>query len=302
MKIGIITVRDRTYHPNQRLGEAAKRRGHHVSLIHPYQVWPALGLGGAGLTRHPEWRNPDVVLPRQGATIGDGCLPLIRQFGLMGIPVVNTLEAVLQAKHQFFTLQVLKAAHISIPDTVFINSQAGFEPALKTLEGFPVVIKSASGRQGEGVFLVENASQAEAVLRERLNKGKGLLIQHYMPPAGRTDVRVFVLGGRVAGAMELTPESGDFRSNYHLTGRSLARALTPEMAGTALKSASAIGLEIAGVDLIVDQSGRVYVIEVNYAPGFRGLEAATGLDIADRIVRYLEDNYGERNPGYEPGT
>ena len=109
MKIGIITVRDRTYHPNRRLGEAAKRRGHHAFLIHPYRVWPALGSRGAGLTRHPERRNPDVVLPRQGATIGDGCLPLIRQFSLMGIPVVNTLEAVLRAKHQFLTLQALKA-------------------------------------------------------------------------------------------------------------------------------------------------------------------------------------------------
>ncbi|GAI93448.1 unnamed protein product, partial [marine sediment metagenome] len=111
-------------------------------------------------------------------------------------------------------------------------------------------------------------------------------------PAGRQDIRVLVIGGKVAGAMELRPKEGDFRANYHLSRESRPRDLTSELEGIALKAAAAVGLEIAGVDLIVDQNDRVNVIEVNYSPGFKGLEAATGLDIAGLIVDYVANTYG----------
>jgi len=205
---------------------------------------------------------------------------------------VNDLDSIRLTKNKFLTLQTLAKAQIPVLHTVFVNSAKGFHEALTRLGGYPVVVKQVSGRQGEGVILVEKKCNEQTVTREHLDKRKGLLVQRFIPPAGRQDIRVLVIGGKMVGAMELHPKKGDFRANYHLSKESRPRDLTPELTRIALKAASAVGLEIAGVDLIVDKNGRVSVIEVNYSPGFKGLEAATGLDIAGRIVGYVTDTYG----------
>ena len=292
MNIGIITVRDRNYHPNRRLAEAASEQGHRTTLIHPYRVWPVLEKGRPTLEGHSGMDTLDVVLPRQGATIGDSCLALIRHFGLMGIHLVNDLDSIRLTKNKFLTLQTLTAAMIHVPETVFINSPEGFQIALERLGGYPVVTKQASGRQGEGIVLVETNDDAESVTRDHLDRRKGLLVQRFISTAGRQDIRVLVVGGIVIGAMELRPRKGDFRANFHLSKESCFKDLSPEQEKIALNAASAVGLEIAGVDLIVDKKDRVSVIEVNYSPGFNGLEAATGLDIAGGIVKYVVSTYG----------
>ncbi len=295
MNIGIITVRGGDYHPNRRLGEAAADQGHKTILVHPYRLWPGLLKSKPGVAGQPEIGSLDVVLPRQGATVGDSCLALIRHFSLMGIPVVNDLDSIRLTKNQFHTLQALAAARIPVPDTLFVNSPDGFQEALAQLKGYPVVVKQVSGRQGEGVMLVETKHKIESVIREHLDRHKGLLVQRFIPPAGRQDIRVLIVGGKVAGAMELRPEKGDFRANYHLSKESRSRVLSPELKGIALKAAAAVGLEIAGVDLIVDQNDMANVIEVNYSPGFKGMEAATGLDIGAKIVEHLVSTYRKKS-------
>jgi len=297
MNIGIITVRGPHYHPNRRLREAAAEQGHRVILVHPYRVWSELEDNTLSLVGLPGKASLDVVLPRQGATVGDSCLALIRHFSLMGIPVVNDLESIRLTKNKFLTLQALVKARIPVLHTVFVNSAKGFHEALIRLGGYPVVVKQVSSRQGEGVILVEKKCNEEAVTRKHLDKRKGLLVQRFIPPAGRQDIRVLVVGTNIVGAMELHPKKGDFRANYHLSKESRPRDLTPELARIALKAANAVSLEIAGVDLIVDKNGRVSVIEVNYSPGFKGLEAATGLDIAGRIVGYVAGAYGGSKHG-----
>jgi len=297
MNIGIITVRGPHYHPNRRLREAAVERGHRVTLVHPYRVWSELEDNTLSLVGLPGMASLDVVLPRQGATVGDSCLALIRHFSLMGIPVVNDLDSIRLTKNKFLTLQALAKARIPVLHTVFVNSAKGFHEALIRLGGYPVVVKQVSSRQGEGVILVEKKCNEQAVTRKHLDKRKGLLVQRFIPPAGRQDIRVLVVGRNIVGAMELHPKKGDFRANYHLSKESRPRDLTPELTRIALKAANAVGLEIAGVDLIVDKNGRVSVIEVNYSPGFKGLEAATGLDIAGRIVGYVANTYGGSKHG-----
>ena len=292
MNIGVITVRDLDYHPNRRLAEAATEQGHRITLVHPYKVWPALKNGEPNLVGRQDKAPLDVVLPRQGATIGDSCLALIRHFSLMGIPLINDLDAIRLTKNKFLTLQTLTAARIRVPETVFINSPEGFKGAIERLGGYPVVTKQVSGRQGEGVVLLETDADAESVTRNHLDRRKGLLVQRFIPPAGRQDIRVLVVGRKTIGAMELRPKEGDFRANFHLSKDSRFKTLSPEQEKTALDSASAMGLEIAGVDFIVDTEDRINVIEVNYSPGFNGLEAATGLDIAGRIVKYVVRTYG----------
>lgn len=294
MNIGIITVRDHEYHPNRRLIEAAAEQGHRAMLIHPYRVWPCLDKGKPFLLGPPGIKQVDVILPRQGATVGDSCLALIRQFSLMGIPVVNDLHSIRLAKNQFLTLMALSETGINVPDTVFVNSVQGFKDALVRLGGFPVVVKQASNRQGQGVALIESEHSAHGVIHDDLDEREGLLVQRFIHPKGRQDIRVLVIGGKIAGAIELWPKEGDFRANIHLGGKTQPKDLTHELEDIALKATDAIGLDIAGVDLILDQNGQISVIELNYSPGFRGMEAATGIDIAGRIVHYLTDTYGKR--------
>jgi ribosomal protein S6--L-glutamate ligase len=291
MNIGIITVRDHEYHPNRRLIEAASEQGHQAMLIHPYQVWPCLDKGRPGLIGQPKIRQIDVILPRQGATIGDSALALIRHLGFMGIPVVNDFDSIRLAKNKFMTLMTLTKAGVNVPDTVFVNSIRGFHKALVHLDGFPVVVKQASSRQGKGVVLLEFEEDAHSVLHDHLDKRTGLLVQRFIHPKGRQDIRVLVVGGKIVGAIELWPREGDFRSNIHLSGKSRPIDISRGLENIALKATAAVGLDIAGVDLILDQDENINVIEVNYSPGFRGMESCTGLNVAGRIVNYLADTY-----------
>lgn len=294
MNIGVITVRSPRYHPNQRLQEAAVERGHQLILVNPYRLWSELKDGTLSLKGKQVMNSLDVVLPRQGATVGDSCLTLIHHFSLMGISVVNDLESIRLTKNKFLTLQALTQAHIPVLHTVFVNSAEGFHDAVIQLGGYPVVVKQVSSRQGEGVVLVEKEPNEQMFTQKYLNRRKGLLVQQFISPQGREDIRVLVVGKNIAGAMELHPKKGDFRANYHLSKESRPRKLTPELRNIALKAVDAVGLEIAGVDLMVDKGGHVSVLEVNYSPGFKGLEAATGLDIAGKIVDYVADTYGVR--------
>lgn len=291
MNIGIITVRGHNFHPNRRLIEAADAKGHRIILVHPYRVWAGLEGGKPTLVGQPGLESLDVVLPRQGATLGNACLLLIHHLSMMGIPLVNNLNSIRLAKNQFFTLQTLSVARIQVPDTVLVNSVKGLEDALAWFGGFPVVVKRVSSRQGEGVMLVEKDQDVERAIRNHLDERNGLLVQRFIPTEGRHDIRVLIVGGKVVGAMALKPKQGDFRANYHLSGKSIEKELSPAERDIALRAAAAVGLEIAGVDLIVDRNNQITVIEVNYSPGFRGLEKATGLDIAGCIVDHVLCKY-----------
>lgn len=294
MNIGIITAEGYDYPPTKRLKEAAAEKGHRIVVVDPIYVWPVLVNGRPGLEGELDISMLDVVLPRQGATVNDSSLKLVPHLHRMGIPLINNLDAIRLAKDQFLTLQALSAVQLPIPDTGFINSIEGFHLVLDRLGGYPVVLKQASGRVGEGVFLVKTEHQARLILHNNLETGKGMLVQRFIPPEDRLNIRVLVIGEKVAGAMKLKPKPGDFRSNFHLTQKSWPVELLPKWEEIALKAADALGLEIAGVDLVVDEKGKVRVIEVNYSPGFSGLEAATGLDIASRIIDYVVETYGRR--------
>jgi ribosomal protein S6--L-glutamate ligase len=293
MNIGIITAEGYDYPPTKRLAESADEKGHRIIVVDPIYAWPILINGSPDLVGGVDIRMLDVVLPRQGATVNDSSLKLVPHLHHMGIPLVNNLEAIRLAKDQFLTLQALSSVQVPIPDTGFINAYEGFQSVLDRLGGYPVVVKQVSGRVGEGIFLVNNDHKARLILHNNLETGKGMLVQRFIPPENRLDVRVFVIGGTVAGAMKLKPAPGDFRSNFHLTQKSWPVELSPEWEEIALKATAALGLEIAGVDLIVDSEGKVRVIELNYSPGFSGLEAATGLDIAGRIIDYVVKTYGQ---------
>ena len=280
------------YHPNRRLSEAAARRGHTVILIHPYRSWPGFrNQAQKVIFWESEGSVPDAVLPRQGADVGSSCLALIRQCQLREIPVFNSFEAVRISRHQFYTLQALSAAGIAFPDSVFVNSADGFSRAVTDLGGYPVVAKEVSRRQGSGVLKVDSTAMSDAIIAEHLEKPQkerqGLLIQRYLPPSGRQDFRTLVVGQKVIGAQAMTSPPGDFRANFHLSGLSRSFEVTPEIEDLSIRASQAVGLDIAGVDIMVENGGTPLVGEINYAPGFKGLEAATKQNIAGKIIDYV---------------
>ena len=292
MHIGILTARDPDYHPNLRLVEAGSELGHRVTLIHPKNCLSTIVSGKPGLEMAVPGDQPDVILPRIGATINDYALTLVRHFELSGFRVVNGFQTILLARNKFLTIQTLADYGMPVPDSHFVSNLKNFERAVVDLGGYPVVVKTLNGRQGKGVILVESSVTAKSVIDNAQAKKQGLLVQEFIASRGREDIRAFVLGDRVIGAMALKPRAGDFRSNIHQNGRAKGMSLNKELTELAIESSRALGLEISGSDIIVDGNGNPRVIEVNYSPGFRGLEAATGLDIASRIIRYVTQTGG----------
>lgn len=286
MQIGVITVQGADYHPNRRLIEAAREKGCSLGLINPYKAGPFIKNGTAGISGMEKTGLPDVILPRQGAQIGESSIGVLRHFAAMGIELLNSVSAITVARNKFLTLQELSKHGIRAPDAVFANSAGVFYKGVERLGGYPVVAKKPSGRQGAEVFLLQGPAEADLAVSTHLEPGVGLIIQRFIPPENRRDLRVLVIGGKVFAAMELEPNTGDFRSNFHVSGESRVADISPEIEKTAVKSAQAVGLDIAGVDVIIDTDGVPWVIEVNYSPGFRGLEQATGKDIAGAIIDF----------------
>lgn len=298
LRIGIITVRDPDYPPNRRLLAAARQAGHQGILIHPYRLWPTTINATFGLTGENVDRLPQVVIPRQGAQIGDACLSLIRQFQLMGIALVNDGHAVTIARNKLLTQQVLTAAGLPCPDTIFVNDKPGFFHAVARLGGYPVVAKQVSERQGEGVMKVVNSDDARRRALPALDRRRGLMVQRYLPSATRQDLRALVIGGELVCAATLIPAPGDFRANFHLGSDIQPTPLSAELKQVAVTAAAALGCDVAGVDMMIDADSKPFIVEVNYSPGFKGMEAATGLDIAGRIIQFAADRYDR--PGWEP--
>ncbi len=289
VNIGVLTVHDLTFHPNGRLDEAARHRNHRVILINPYQMTCILKNQGPDMQdcrQAGPGPRPDVVLPRQGSPMGEYGFVLLRQLQAMGVPLVNGLTGVTLSRHQYITLQTLAAAGIPVPDTCFVTRPAGFFDAVDRLEGYPVIAKQPSGMGGDGVVKLDNATQARDWVTSRLDPVKGLVVQRFFPPDGRMDARILVIGGQVAGAMTLWPAPDDFRTNIHQQGRAAALDPPDSWKRMAVAAARACCLDIAGIDLMGKKDGSPCVVEVNYSPGFRGLEAATGIDIAMKIIDF----------------
>jgi ribosomal protein S6--L-glutamate ligase len=151
------------------------------------------------------------------------------------------------------------------------------------------VVKLLEGTQGRGVVLAETAKAAESVIDAFTELKADFLVQEFIKEAGGSDLRCFVIGNRVVAAMERTSLPGEFRSNLHRGGSAQLTKLTPTERRTAVKAAQTMGLDVAGVDLIRSSRGPL-VLEVNSSPGLRGIEEATGVNVAGKIIKYIEDN------------
>lgn len=272
--------------------EAARALKHEAILMHPGRLF--MGVADQGLRIDPLIRRfqADVILPRLGATIKEYGLTLIRHLELLGIPVINNYQSILVARNKFLSLQTLFKHGVSIPESAYASNWSNFQKAVAKLGGFPLVIKAPRSRQGSGVFLIDAIEKHRPLLNAFLDRDQGLLIQKFIPPEKRRDVRIMVVGKKVVGAMSLIPRKGDFRANIHLKGRAEKILPTRAMSNLAIRSVTALGLAISGVDMIEENDGMLRVVDVNYSPGFRGLERCTGKDVAIEIIKYVTNLNG----------
>lgn len=285
--IGILSIKGPDYHPSRRLAEAALARSARVVVINPYELALSYQDGHPVFMPSDRTDGLDAVLPRQGAEVKTASLAVIAHFEHAGVCVVNRLAGILKARNKYLTCQALAAEGVPVPETVYATSVEACHRAREVFAPSPAVIKPISGRQGAGIHRLDPDSALPPDIADELADGRGVLVQVFVPPQGRTDIRVFVVGGQVVGAASLTPPEHDFRSNFHVGSRAAPYALPDDLAALACRSARVIGLDIAGVDMIVSHAGTPMIVEVNYAPGFRGLEGATGIDIAGVMIDHV---------------
>ncbi len=215
-----------------------------------------------------------------------GCA-VLRQFEMMGVYTVNDSVAISRSRDKLRSLQLLSRKNIGMPVTGFASKPGDIKDLLGMVGGTPVVIKLLEGTQGIGVVLAETRKAAESVIEAFMGLKANIMVQEYIKEAGGADIRCFVIGDKVIAAMKRQALPGEFRSNLHRGGSASLIRITPEERKTAVAAAKAMGLHVAGVDLLRSERGPL-VMEVNSSPGLEGIETATGKDVAGLIIDHIE--------------
>jgi ribosomal protein S6--L-glutamate ligase len=238
----------------------------------------------------------DAIVPRIGASHTFYGTAVVRQFEMMKVYSVNPSQAITRSRDKLHAKQLLARANIGLPVTGYAHATQDIEGLLDVVGGPPVVVKLLEGTQGLGVVLAETKKAAESVIGAFRQLDANILVQEYVKESRGADVRAFVVGGKVVAAMRRKGAPGDFRSNLHRGGTAEGIRLTPAERGTAVKAARTVGLNIAGVDMLQSDRGPL-VLEVNSSPGLEGIEAASGIDVASRVIEFVEDNRAKRGGG-----
>jgi ribosomal protein S6--L-glutamate ligase len=289
MKIAILSRNSKLY-STRRLVEAAQQRGHEVVVLDTLKCYmdinsaqPAIYYKGQALTGF------DAVIPRIGASITEYGTAVIRQFEMMGVYCLTESIPLGRSRDKLRALQLMSRKGVGMPVTGFAHDVENGRELIKMVGGTPVVLKLLEGTQGRGVVLAETYKTAESVIDAFTELGADFLVQEFIKEAGGSDVRAFVIGRRVVAAMQRNAAEGEFRSNLHRGGTAVPTKLSPEERRTAVKAAQTMGLTVAGVDILRSSRGPL-IMEVNSSPGLRGIEEASGKDIAGRIIDFVEEN------------
>jgi ribosomal protein S6--L-glutamate ligase len=287
MKIALLS-RNRKLYSTRRIIEAAEERGHQVVVIDVLRAYMNIAAHKPSIHyRGDVLEGFDTVIPRIGASVTAYGLAVLRQFEMMGVVSLNESVAIGRSRDKLRSLQLLSRKGIGMPLTGYANKPDDIKDVIKMVGGAPLVIKLLQGTQGIGVVLAETQKAAESVIEGFMGVKADILVQEFIKEAGGSDIRCFVIDGKVAAAMKRQGAPGEFRSNLHRGGSSSLIRITPEERSTAVRAARIMGLNVAGVDLLRSNHGPV-VMEVNSSPGLEGIEGSTGKDIAGMIIANLE--------------
>lgn len=287
MNIAVLS-QDASLYSTARIKAAGEARGHMVQVIDYLRCYMNIASSKPQVIYqgHP-LSDIDAIVPRIGASKTFYGTAVVRQFEMMGVFSANESQAISRSRDKLRCLQILAREGIGLPVTGFAHSTKDIEGLIDTVGGAPLVIKLLEGTQGIGVVLAETHSAAKSVIEAFRGLDANILVQEFIKEAGGEDIRCFVIGDKVVAAMRRKGAPGEFRSNLHRGGKAEAVKLTPIERKTAISAAKAMGLRIAGVDILRSNHGPV-VMEVNSSPGLEGIETATQVDVAGKIVGFLE--------------
>jgi ribosomal protein S6--L-glutamate ligase len=291
MKI-VILSRNKSLYSTQRLIEAGENRGHEMLLLDHMKTVLVIEQGRPHIFFNgKEVTDVNAVIPRIGSSATFYGSAVVRQFEMMKIFTAVESQALVRSRDKLRSLQILARAGIGIPKTAFASSpkEKDIDNVIESIGGAPCIIKLLEGTQGIGVILADNHKAAKSVIEAFMKIKANMLVQEFIKEAGGADIRVFIVDGQIVGAMKRQAKDGEFRSNLHRGGSASVIQLSPEERATAIKSVKKLGLGIAGVDLLQSKRGPL-VMEVNSSPGLEGIEGATGIDIAGKIIEYVERN------------
>lgn len=291
MDIGILS-RNSTLYSTARLKEAAKGRGHEVRVVDYLRCYMNITSAKPQVLFRGENLAFDAVIPRIGASYTFYGTAVVRQFEMMGVYPVNESQSITRSRDKLRSMQLLSREGVGLPVTGFAHATQDIEGLLEVVGGAPVVVKLLEGTQGLGVVLAETKKAAESVIGAFRQLDANILVQEFIKEAKGADIRAFVVGGKVVASMKRQGGPGEFRSNLHRGGSASAIKLTSIERTTAVKAAKAMGLNVAGVDLLQSNHGPV-VLEVNSSPGLEGIEEASGVDVASKIIEFIEVNAKE---------
>lgn len=289
MKIAILSRNPKLY-STQRLVQAAKKRGHKVEIVDVLRCYmnieprnPQIHYAGKSL------QHFDAVIPRIGASVTFYGTAVVRQFEMMGVYCLNESVAITRSRDKLRAMQLLARKGVGLPVTSFAHAPDDTAALIKLVGGAPVVIKLIEGTQGQGVLLAETDHAAGSMIDAFRGLDAYFLVQEFIEEAKGSDLRCFIIGDQVVASMMRTAAPGEFRSNLHLGGSAQPVKITAKERATALRAAKIMGLNVAGVDLLRTQRGPL-VMEVNSSPGLEGIENASGIDIASKIIQFIEKN------------
>ncbi len=287
MKI-IVLSRNPELYSTKRLVEAGKKRKHEMLVVDHTKCdlviekrKPQVFYKGKPL------ENVDAVIPRIGASVTFYGTAVVRQFEMMKVFTATESQSLVRSRDKLRSLQILARAGLGLPKTAFTNYSKNVKAVIENVGGAPLVIKLLEGTQGVGVVLADNNNAAESILEAFNGLKARVIVQEFIKEAGGADIRAFVVDGVVVGAMKRQGKEGEFRSNLHRGGTAEIIELTEDEENAALKAAKVLGLGVAGVDMLQSERGPL-IMEVNSSPGLEGIEGATGKDIANSIIRYIE--------------
>lgn len=288
MKIAILATNADLY-SHKRLQEAGIEAGHEVSIINPLYCYmnvtassPKVHYRGGELL--PEF---DAVIPRIGASNTFYGTAVLRHLETMGVYTLNESIAIARSRDKFRSLQLLARKGIAMPCTGFAQLPDNTEDLIRMVGGAPVVIKLLEGTQGKGVVLADSHQSAVSIINAFKEMRANILVQEFIEESRGTDLRCLVVGDKVVAAIKRQAKEGEFRANVHQGGMALKVKLSPQERSIAVAAAKAMGLKVAGVDLVRSDHGPL-VLEINSSPGLEGIEKTTQINIAAKIIQYVE--------------
>lgn len=289
MKIAILS-QDASLYSTQRLKKVGEARGHEMQVINYLRCYMSITSHKPSVIYQGKpLEDIDAIIPRIGLSQTFYGTAVVRQFEVMGVFVANESQAISRSRDKLRCLQILSCEGIGLPITGFAHSIQDIDGLINSVGGTPLVIKMLEGTQGIGVVLAETHQAAKSVIEAFRYLDANILVQEFIKEAQGMDIRCFVIGDKVVASIKRQGAPGEFRANLHRGGTAQQIKLTPEERSTALRAVKAMGLRVAGVDLLRSHHGPV-VIEVNSSPGLEGIEKATGVDVAGKIIEFLEKN------------